>query len=367
METKILKNIDWKLIGIVMLIFIIGLVTISSATHMTQGGSPKQLIVQIASFFIGAVAVAFITMVDYNKLGKYHKEIYVINILLLLMVYIPGLGVKIAGARSWIDLKVINLQTSELVKIGFILSFGKYIEKKKDQLNTIRDLIPVLIYCAPILLLILKQPDLGTAIVFMSIILGMLFVSGLGYNIIRNAIISGVIALPVIYKLLKDHQKTRIDAFLHPGDPRFEGNYQVIQSLIAIGSGKIFGKGLYNGTQNKYNFLPVQETDFIYAVLGEEMGLIGAGLLLFLFGFFVMRMLKIANYAKDFYGTLISIGVIFMFLYQIVQNIGMTIAVMPVTGVTLPFVSYGGSSLLTSMMALGLVLNVSMRRRQINF
>jgi rod shape determining protein RodA len=361
------KDIDWILVFTVIFIFLVGMVVISSATHVNDSGSFRQLQVQAISFIIGIIVIFFILLIDYNKLGKYYKEIYILNVLLLLAVYIPGLGVSIAGAKSWIKLGPITIQTSEIVKLGFILSFGKFLEDKKDKLNTFKDLVPIIIYSGPILLLILKQPDLGSAIVFMSIIFGMTFITGLNAKIIGYGSLGAVLSVPIIYKFLKPHQRVRIDAFLHPGDPKYEGNFQVIQSMIAIGSGKIFGKGLFKGTQNQYNFLPVQETDFIFAVLGEELGLIGAAVLVLLFLLFLNRILKIAKNAKDFYGSLITIGALFMFLYQIVQNIGMAIGLMPVTGVTLPFVSYGGSSLVTSMMALGLILNVSMRRKKINF
>ena len=168
-------------------------------------------------------------------------------------------------------------------------------------------------------------------------------------------------------KRRQEEKKQRIEAFLHPDDPSYTGNYQVIQSMIAIGSGGLTGKGLYNGTQNQEGFLPVQESDFIFAVIGEELGVWGMAIIMILYAFFLIRMLTIAREAKDFYGTLIVVGVMCMFAYQIIQNIGMTVAVIPVTGVTLPFVSYGGSSLMTSLANLGLVLNVGMRRKKINF
>lgn len=367
MEFKMFKDIDWALILIVVLIFSIGMIVISSATHINDSGNMRQLQVQAISFVVGIGVILCVLLVDYNKLGKYYKEIYIINILLLLAVYIPGLGVAHAGARSWIKLGPVDLQTSELVKLGFIISFAKFLENKKDKLNTVKDLIPVALYSAPIILMMLKQPDLGGAIVFISIVLGMTFITGLNTKILGYGALGGALLIPIVYQFLRPHQRVRIDAFLHPGDPKYEGNWQVIQSMIAIGSGKIFGKGLYKGTQNQYDFLPVQDTDFIFAVLGEEFGLIGTVVLVILFLLFLNRIVKIAKDAKDFYGSLIAIGVLFMFLYQIVQNVGMTIGLMPVTGVTLPFVSYGGSSLVTSMMALGLVLNVSMRRKKINF
>lgn len=176
-----------------------------------------------------------------------------------------------------------------------------------------------------------------------------------------------MVSMPLMYLMMADHQKVRIEAFLNPEDVTLKGNYQVMQSLIAIGSGGVTGKGLYNGSQNQENFLPVQDSDFIFAVVGEELGVIGMAVLIILFMIFLLRLLAIARDAKDFYGTLIVVGVMGMFGYQIIQNIGMTVALIPVTGVTLPFVSYGGSSLLTSLANLGLVLNVCMRRKKINF
>lgn len=170
-----------------------------------------------------------------------------------------------------------------------------------------------------------------------------------------------------MYMFMADHQKERIQAFLNPDDPTLKGNYQVMQSMIAIGSGGITGKGLYEGSQTQYQFLPVQDSDFIYAVIGEELGVFGMGFVIIMFILFLMRLIYIAKEAKDFYGTLIVIGVMSMFAYQIIQNIGMTVALIPVTGVTLPFISYGGSSIMTSLANLGLVLNVGMRKKKINF
>ncbi|MZQ76022.1 MAG: rod shape-determining protein RodA [Peptoclostridium sp.] len=367
MEFRKLKAFDWKLLAIICAIFCIGMVALSSATHSNIEGFNRQLKIQGASFIIGMLIMAVMLLFDYNSFAKYQKQIYIANILLLLIVYLPGLGIARAGARSWINLGFIDLQTSELVKIGFILSFAKFLEDKKGRINNFKDLLPIAAYAAPIVLLILKQPDLGTAIVFMSIIFGMLFVCDINLKMVAKIAAAGLLSIPAIYPFLEAHQKVRIDAFIHPGDPSFEGNYQVIQSMIAIGSGKIFGKGLFKGTQNQYDFLPVQDSDFIFAVLGEEFGFIGACLLVVLFYFFLKGIISISRNSKDFYGTLVSTGVLFMFLYQIVQNIGMTMGLMPVTGVTLPLVSYGGSSMVTSLMALGLVFNVSMRRKKINF
>ena len=219
----------------------------------------------------------------------------------------------------------------------------------------------------PIIGLLIAQPDLGTAIVFCCIIAAIIFTAGIDYKMLRKAIIVGVIALPIVYLCIDDYQQARITGFLHPEDTSIQGNYQVMQSNIAIGSGGLLGKGLFKGTQNQEDFLPIQDSDFIFAVVGEELGVVGMVALIGLFAYFLYRMLKIASESKDEYGTLVVVGVTGMFGYQIIQNIGMTVSLIPVTGVTLPFISYGGSSVLTSMANLGLVLNVCMRRKKINF
>lgn len=366
-KIKLIKQLDWKLIGIVLSIFVLGLVILSSATHANETGNYAQLYKQGLAFVLGMGLIVLILMFDYNFIGKYYKVLYVASIVLLASVWIPGLGKSMGGARSWLDIGPLDFQTSELVKLTFILSYAKIVEEKKGKLQTIKDLIPLVVYALPILGLLLIQPDLGSALVFACIIFGMLFTAGLNTNIIKKAAIIAIVSIPLVYMLMAPHQRTRIDAFLHPDDPSYEGNYQVIQSMIAIGSGGVTGKGLYEGTQNQNNFLPVQESDFIFAVIGEELGAIGMIFTASLYLLFLLRMVYIAKESKDFYGTLIVVGVMSMFAYQIVQNIGMTMALIPVTGVTLPFISYGGSSLLTCLANLGLVLNVGMRRKKINF
>ncbi|MGL5750833.1 MAG: rod shape-determining protein RodA [Paraclostridium sp.] len=366
-KLKLLKQLDWKLIIIVACIFGFGLLILSSATHATTTGNYNQLTKQGLAFVLGMGLIVVILIVDYNLLGKYYKTLYYVSIVLLLLVWIPGLGKDMGGARSWLNLGPLDFQTSELVKLTFILSYAKMVEQKRGKLNTIKDLVELGLYAIPIVGLLLIQPDLGTTIVFCCIIGGMLFTAGLNDKLIKRAILIIIVAAPVMYLLMADHQKIRIEAFLNPEDATLPGNYQVMQSLIAIGSGGITGKGLYEGTQNQNDFLPVQDSDFIFAVIGEELGVIGMVMIMGLYVLFLIRMLTIAREAKDFYGTLIVIGVMSMFAYQIIQNIGMTVAVIPVTGVTLPFISYGGSSLLTSLANLGLVLNVSMRRKKINF
>ena len=364
---KFVKQLDWKLIFIVVSIFCFGLIVLISATHAHSTGNYFQVYKQGSAFILGLAMIVGILLVDYNFLGKYYKAMYIISLALLGIILIPGIGATRGGARSWLNLGPLDFQTSELVKLTFILSYAKIVESKRDKLNTIKDIVQVVLYALPFLGLLFAQPDLGTAIVFSCIIAGMLFTAGLDIKLIKRVIIIILISLPIMYMLMAQHQKDRIEAFLNPEDPTLKGNYQVMQSMIAIGSGGFTGKGLYNGSQSQEDFLPVQESDFIFAVIGEELGAIGMAFVICLYALFLTRMLYIARQAKDFYGTLIVVGVMAMFAYQIIQNIGMTVALIPVTGVTLPFISYGGSSLLTSLANLGLVLNVSMRRKKINF
>ncbi|MBO3445669.1 rod shape-determining protein RodA [Clostridium sp. CCUG 7971] len=364
---KLIKQLDWKLILTVLAIFVFGLVILVSATHAQDTGNYKQVFVQGMAFALGIGMISIMLFFDYNFLGKYYKSLYIISLVLLFIVLIPGIGAERGGARSWINLGPLDFQTSELAKLTFILSYAKIVESRKGKLNTIKDIIPVVVYALPFIGLLFAQPDLGTAIVFSCIIAGMLFTAGLDIKLIKRGIIIALVSLPIMYLFMAPHQKDRIEAFLNPEDPTLKGNYQVMQSMIAIGSGGPTGKGLYNGSQSQEGFLPVQESDFVFAVIGEELGAVGMAAVIALYAIFLTRMIYIAREAKDFYGTLIVIGVMSMFGYQIIQNIGMTVALIPVTGVTLPFISYGGSSLLTSLANLGLVLNVCMRRKKINF
>ncbi len=382
-DRRLIKNIDFGLIGIVILIFVIGLIIITSATNVIdlskgisfneaikdilKNGIEREPKVQVVAFVIGIVGVIATLCIDYNTFGEAYKIIYVVSIILLLLVYVPGLAVDSSlrgGARSWISLGVIDLQTSEIAKLGFVLSFAKYIEGKYEKLESFKDLIGPILFILPFLILLLKQPDLGSALVFVIIAFGMIFIAGINMKMVIFSILIGLSSMPLVYNFLKDHQKNRIDAFLDPSHP---SNYQVQQSKTAIGSGMVYGKGIFRGTFHRGDFLPVQETDFIYAVLGEELGLIGCSIVLLLYFALLYKMVNIAKESKDVYGLLIVTGVTFMFAFQIIENIGMTMGIMPVTGVTLPFLSYGGSSLITSMIALGLVLNVSMRKKKIRF
>ncbi|OGO77525.1 MAG: rod shape-determining protein RodA [Clostridiales bacterium GWB2_37_7] len=365
-DRKLLRNIDIGIVVTAIILIIIGIVGIASATQVTSGGTPKYITIQGVAFVLGIIAVLLLLLIDYNSFGDMQTAIYIINVLLLLSVFVLGKEVK--GAKSWIDLGPINFQPSELVKIGFILAFAKHLETRKDKLNSIKNVAISVLYIIVPIALIQLQNDTGTMLVFMFISAMMFFAAGINYKYIIGAVGAFILSAPLLWFFaLQEYQKKRILVFLNPElDPRGSG-YHVIQSKTAIGSGQFFGEGLFNGTLNNNGFIPERHTDFIFSVLGEELGFVGAVFVVILFTILLLRCVYVAKAAKDTYGMLICVGVTAMYLFHVLENIGMTIGIMPVTGIPLPFVSYGGSSLLTNMLALGLIINVGMRRQVIRF
>ncbi len=362
MFIQYVKNLNYKVLVLILLLFIISAFMVLSATDANFNHINRFIKVQSIAFLLGLVIMFMMLIIDYKMLGNFDWFLYVISILLLLSVYIPGLGIVRNNARSWINLGPIDLQTSELVKLFFIVVLAKYLSKEDRKLQSIKDLIVPSIILLPILILLLKQPDLGSALVFVVIFIGMLFMAGLNLKIIFGGTLTFAASIPIIYKFLKPHQKLRIDAFLHPNDSSLPGYYHVMQSKITIGSGQLWGKGIFKGIYHKYNYLPVRESDFIYAVIGEETGFVGTSLILIIYLVLLTELLKMGSQSKDKFGGLIIYGIMFMFAFQIFENIGMTIGLMPVTGITLPFISYGGSSMVTNFIAIGMAFSVYVRR-----
>ena len=367
LDRKLIKNIDIGIVISTLLLIIYGFIAISSAIHIASGGSGGILKMQkqLIAFILGIICILVILLIDYKSFGDNYVLLYGTNIFLLVLVLIIGFSSK--GTKGWIDLGLVDMQPSEIVKFGYILTFAKYLEKKKDNLNRLIDVLPAILHMGLIVGLIMLQPDFGTALVFIFISIFMLFAAGINYKIVAGAFGTFLVSLPVFWKFLKPYQKDRILVFFNPELDPMGAGYHVIQSETAIGSGKFLGKGLFKGTQNNLGFIPERHTDFIFSVIGEELGLIGAVILLILFMWLLLRCIHIAKVSKDDYGMLICVGIMAMFLFHILENIGMTIGLMPVTGIPLPFISYGGSSLLTNMAAVGLVLNVGMRRQVIRF
>lgn len=365
MNRKLLKNIEYPVLIAIVLLTILSVVIISSATHATSPeGSFRTARMQVIWFLAGLVAMFFVISIDYHSFAHWSNVIYVINILVLLLVLFSG--EEGGGAQRWIGIGSFRLQPSEFAKLALVITLSRHLEKKKS-LNTLQDLLTVFLHMAVPMMLIARQPDLGTALVLVAMTFGMMFIAGISYKMLAGIISAGILSLPLFWQILKPYQRDRILVFFNPYlDPLGKG-YHVIQSKIAIGSGKLFGKGLYQGTQSQLDFLPVKHTDFIFAVLGEELGFVGGVILISLYFMLLYYSIRVAFKARDLLGTYMVVGVISMWAFQILVNIGMNVGIMPVTGIPLPFMSYGGSSFIMNMMAAGLVLNVGMRRQKILF
>ena len=288
------------------------------------------------------------------------------------------MGTTALGAQRWIALGPFVFQPSEFAKVIIIVTFARFLADREGRLNTLTDLLPAFAFIALPILLIIMQPDLGTSLVFIAIMFGMMFMVGANPKLLAGLIGGGgVVGFGWLYAYftnpakvwipLHDYQIDRLTIFLDPyRDPLGDG-YHIIQSQIAIGSGGILGKGIFNGSQNQLNFLPEQHTDFIFSVVGEELGFIGTMLLLTLFFVIMYRGIRIAYLAKDTFGTLLATGVVSMLAFHVLVNIGMATGVMPVTGLPLPLFSYGGSSMLSTLIAMGILQNVYSRRQKLVF
>ena len=359
------KNFDFLLAILVLLASVFGIIMISSAAP-----SPiKYTIVQSVAFVLGVFAIAVIMILDYEYLAKISLYIYAVSVILLILVLIPGIGTYENGARSWFRFgSLIGIQPAEFVKLAFIITFSRHLSEVDDLIDRPRNVIFLLGHLAILVGLILFQPDFGTAVVFVFIAISMLFAAKINWKYIATGVGSVAVMLPLAWFFaLKPYQKERIINLFNPeNDPSGTG-YQVIQSKIAIGSGKFFGTGLYKGGSQYNNFLPERHTDFIFSVVCEELGFLGGLIAMLLLIGIVVRCLIIGVNARNNTGFYICVGVAGMFAFHIIENIGMCIGIMPVTGIPLPFFSYGGSSMLSNLIAIGLVLNVKYRSKSINF
>lgn len=365
LDKRLLKNFDYGLFFITLVLCCYGLIILSSAT---QGlGSDPTLYVskQVTRIGVGLAIILLICSVDYINFYRWSWYFYFLNLVFLVLVLFIGRDSE--GASRWIDLKVFDFQPSELAKLIVIITLARLLVDGVERRERLLATWPFFLHVLPPTLLIFMQPDLGTALVFMVIFFGMIYMAGVPVRFIAVYIAAGMAAFPLFWSRLMDYQKMRLLVFFNPEIDPLGYGYQLMQSMIAIGSGGIRGKGLYAGTQARLQFLPEQHTDFIFSVLAEELGLIGGVLLLFLYFCLIYRILKIGSFSKDTFGALICTGVATMITFQVLVNVGMTISVMPVTGLPLPFISYGGSSMLVNMLSIGVVLNVGMRRHKIQF
>jgi rod shape determining protein RodA len=350
----------------------LGIVAIGSAIHINLGEDPSDRNSQILFFIVGFMLMLIVAFIDYNFIGKFYLLIYAFNLLLLIAVLL--LGTRVNDATRWIKIAGIRIQPSEFSKIMMIISIAKLLDKKKDEINNIFVLIMVLAFGLIPVLLIQKQPSLSASLVIVAILIIMIFVAKISYKYVVTVGalgISGILFVlwdiqrkpPLLVdKILKPFQVTRILTMLSPQAHTSTSYYQTQKSMSAIGSGQLYGKGLYQGTLNQLSYLPEPHNDFIFSVIGEEFGFVGCSVILGLLFLIIIKCIFIAVKAEDFYGRCIVIGVAGMFAFQTFVHVGVTTGFLPNTGMPLPFVSYGGSSLWTNMIAIGLVLNVAMKR-----
>jgi len=367
LNQRLLKNLDFVLIGSVLLLVLISLIVIGSATHVNNPSETRYWYLERQGTFIliNILIIFFILHFDYKSLEKFSWPLYILNIVMLAAVMF--IGSSALGAQRWIQIGSFTIQPSEFSKIIMIIFLARLLDKNINSLNSFKGLIPIFISVGIPFALVLKQPDMGTSLVFLAILFGMLFVAGIRIKHLAAIIGVGLAFIPIFWQFLKDYQKQRLLVFIDPNVDPLGSGYHIIQSKIAIGSGMLFGKGLFNGTQSQLNFLPENHTDFIFAVIGEELGFIGAIIILLLYLIVLLRSIKIAESARDNFGTLLAAGITSMLVFHILVNVGMTAGIMPVTGIPLPLMSYGVSSLTNNMISIGILLNIYMRRQKILF
>lgn len=355
---KNFKELDLVLLISTILISIYGLVILYSA----YGGDFSEIKTQIIATFLGFVLIAILCTMDLDILKRFYRWIYAIGLGLLVLTLIFGRGLDEWGAKSWVYIGSFSFQPSEFVKVGLIFAFAAYLDKHKYQINEPRKLIEALIFAAVPVVLILLQPDFGTAMVYLFFIAAMLFVAGLSWKWIALFAVGGLAVGFLVLTNLSGYRADRIENFLNPARDTSGSNWQQQQGMIAIGSGMLSGRGFLNGTQSQYGYVPEKETDFIFSVLAEELGFIGAIFLIILFSIIILRLVRIAKKSNNTFISLMVTGIAAMLFIHIFENIGMTIGLMPVTGIPLPFLSAGGTFQLICLSMVGLALSASMQK-----
>ncbi|HLC39210.1 MAG TPA: rod shape-determining protein RodA [Patescibacteria group bacterium] len=363
MPAKASKTIDWVLYLLVLLLIIVGILVIYSISYDSSGGNIFRD--QIIFAIIGTIMMVIFTFLDYRSLKGLSIYLYLIGLVLLVLVYIFG---KVTGGASrWLDLKFIQLQPSEIFKFILIITMASYLSNHQRDFSFRHFIASLLIIVMPIIL-VLIQPDFGTALILLIIGLSMLLASQIKKIYLFLLVILIAIFTPLTwFFILKDYQKIRLITFLNPKDDPFGAGYNVLQSSITVGSGMLYGRGFGKGFQSQLKFLPASHTDFIFAVFAEEFGFIGALIIILFFVILVIKIIQIAKIAADNFGMLFTVGVATLFIFQVLINIGMNIGIMPVTGIPLPFISSGGSALITNMVLIGILQSIIIRHKKLNF
>lgn len=358
---RLIKHIDYTLLFAILCLCSFGLLVIYSTTHVEvmDVGSlfyvKRQLI-----FIIAGILLSFlVAIIDYHEIEKVAVPIYLLTIISL--AYVILFGRTTGGARRWIEIGGFDFQPSEFAKIALICFLAYFLSRQKEKLSyALYFGLPFILTGIP-MLMIFRQPDLGSSMVFLAILLCMIFVAGIKWKHIIMMFLISLASFPLLWSFLKEYQKSRLILFINPSLDPLGAGYNVIQSKVAIGSGGLFGQGLFSGIQSQLKFLPAQHTDFVFSVIGEEMGFFGAVILLLLYIFVLWKGIKIAQEAPDFLGTFLATGVIAFLFFHIFINIGMAMGLMPATGLPLSFISYGGTFMISNFIGIGILFSVHLR------
>ena len=370
LDIKLIKEIDKTVLISLILLILYGTFNIYLCTKGQFGLTfVKQ---QLSWFVISLVALYIFIAVDYTIIFNYVPILYWGVVVLLILTRVPGIGIVVNGARGWIRLGIGNLQPSEFAKFVIILMLAKKLDEMDGKINDVKNFFTLAFYSIVPVIFIVIQPDMGMSMVCFFIVLGIFYTMGFDTRIIGGGLMCLVLAIVIVWNsgLIETYQKARFTAFLNPSVDD-ASTYHLNQSLIAIGSGGLLGNSPSltkdGATTYAAQNVPEVQTDFIFAAIADQWGLLGAVFLLVLYGFLIYKMISIARTSKDIFGSVICVGIVSYFLFAILQNIGMTIGLVPITGITLPLISYGGSSLLTTVISVALVINVGMRRKKIHF
>jgi len=358
-DTRIYRQFDPILFFCMLAIIGLGVLMIYSATFQTASG---ELYIRQLQWFAAAMVLFFILLnIDYHHLTEASLPMYLGSLLLLIAVLF--FGKRISGAKSWFSLGYFNFQPSEIAKIAAILFLAKFLSDETRLSLTFRDFVLAGLIMVVPMFLIMLQPDMGTTLTFVPPLIVLMFLAGMRYKWILLAIGAGTACLPFSWLFLKQYQKDRILTFIDPTKDPLGAGYQIIQSKIAVGSGRLLGKGLFSKTTQAYlDYIPEKHTDFVFSVLAEDFGLIGVTIALGLYFILMARMLSTAKQARDRVGVFIVMGLFSIFFFHFIINVGMIVGLMPITGLPLPLMSYGGSSLLSTICGLALIMNIRMRR-----
>lgn len=362
------KRFDYLLFLPVFLLTMFGLLVLKSATLTRVDGGMKIMIMQLIGLGIGLILAFIISSVDYKDLKTLSIILYSVSILLLILVLLVGTGEQY-GSRSWLKAGIFSFQPSEITKITFIIIVAMYLEKLKEGVgNRDKNVLKLILYCFVPIALIIAQKDYGTTMVFLFILLVMLVAYGIKLKALLLTSFGLLLTTPLLWIfVLNDKRRERILTFLDPERDPLGSGYNVLRSKMTVGSGRISGKGIFQGVQTQNSSVPVKESDFIFSVIGEELGFIGVVFILLLISIIMIRCLYVAMYARDNFGSFLVIGVSAMLGIHFIENIGMSIGLLPVTGIPLPFVSAGGSALVSNYVAVGIVMSVALRRQKVIF